>query len=196
MPPRVPIDPEGIYHIGSRGTYGRTLFRDVGEHELFLFLYNRNALKHRWETLAWALVKNHHHFVVRLTEGGLSEGMRVLHGGFSRRIHARYDQTRKGHLFRHAFFARQLEDIDDVVSTCAYVDLNPGRYRKTPHTRATDWGGYAATLGLAHPRRFHSPGALLEMIDRNPRTARALYRQVVQELHARERHVSSPNNGA
>ena len=120
----------------------------------------------------------------------------MLHGGFSRRIHARYGQTRKGHLFRHAFFARQLEDIDDVVSTCAYVDLNPGRYRKTPHTRATDWGGYAATLGLAHPRRFHSPGALLEMIDRNPRTARALYRQVVQELHARERHVSSPNNGA
>ena len=32
--------------------------------------------------------KNHHHFVVELTRGGPSEGMRELHGGYSRRIHA------------------------------------------------------------------------------------------------------------
>ena len=30
MPLRPPIDPQGTYHVGSRGTYGRTLFRTPG----------------------------------------------------------------------------------------------------------------------------------------------------------------------
>src|SRR5690349_21469091 len=119
-----------MYHVGSRGTYGRPLFRTRGEHELFLELYGKVARKYGWRTLAWALMKNHHHFVIELTKGGLSEGMRELHGGYSRRIHAAYGQTRKGHLFRHAFFARLLVDDRDVVGTCAYVDLNPSSSRR------------------------------------------------------------------
>ena len=36
MPRREPIDPEGFYHVSSRGCYGRTLFATVNEHERFL----------------------------------------------------------------------------------------------------------------------------------------------------------------
>jgi REP-associated tyrosine transposase len=196
MPRRPAIDPEGLYHIGSRGTYGRPLFRSVDEHELFLWLFARTARKYRWETLAWVLMKNHHHFVIRLTEGGLSEGLRIVHGGYSRRIHERYGQTRKGHLFRHAFFARELQDTEDVIWTCAYVDANPGRHRANPNPRASDWCGYAAALGRKHPRRFHSPSALLELIDNDPRRARAQYRELVANRHALERHGPSPNDGS
>ena len=56
-------------------------------------MYARVARKYRWATIAWALMQNHHHFVIRLTDGGLSEGMRELHGGYSRWIHAMYGQT-------------------------------------------------------------------------------------------------------
>jgi REP element-mobilizing transposase RayT len=172
------------------------LFRDSSEHELFLWLFARAARKYRWETLAWALMKNHHHFVIRLTEDGLSDGLRVVHGSYSRRIHEAYGQTRKGHLFRHAFFARELEDVDDVVWTCAYVDANPGRHRASPAPRSSDWGGYAATLGRKHPRRFHLPGSLLELLDQDPRRAREQYRVLVANRHALEGHDPSPNNGS
>ncbi len=37
-------------------------------------MYLRTARKYGWETPSWALMENHHHFVVRLTKGGLSEG--------------------------------------------------------------------------------------------------------------------------
>lgn len=195
MPRRPPINPEGLYHVGSRGTYGRTLFADASEHELFLWLYARAGRRYGWETLAWTLMKNHHHFVIKLTEGGLSEGLRVVHGNYSRRIHEQYGQTRKGHLFRHAFFARELEDTDDVIWTCAYVDANPGRHRVSPAPRASDWGGYAATLGRKHPRRFHSPSSLLELLDPDPRRARERYRQLVTNRHALEKPAPSPNNG-
>src|SRR5437899_11522443 len=86
VPRRPPIDPQGYYHAGSRGSYGRALFQSPGEHELFLELYERSARKYGWLTLAWTLVHNHHHFVIKLTDGGLSEGWREIHGSFSRRI--------------------------------------------------------------------------------------------------------------
>jgi hypothetical protein len=110
-------------------------------------MYTRVARKYRWATLAWALMKNHHHFALRLSEGGLSEGMQELHGGYSRWIHELYGQTRKGHLFRHAFYAREIEDDADLIATCTYIDLNPASNRPTAAPLESDWCSYAATIG-------------------------------------------------
>lgn len=171
MPRRPPINSEGFYHVGSRGVYGQTLFANVVEHEVFLLMYTRVSLKYAWRTLTWTLRKNHHHFVIGLTNGGLSEGMRELHGGFSRWRHEIYGQTRMGHLVRHAFFARELFDDGDVIQACVYVDLNPAAKRVSCRPRRADWCGYAATLGLSHPRPFHSPAVLLELLSSQPAEA-------------------------
>jgi REP element-mobilizing transposase RayT len=184
VPRRGYIDPEGYYHVGSRGVYGRTLFANKVEHEVFLLMFTRVALKYRLRTLTWALMKNHHHFVLRLTDGGLSEAMRELHGGYSRWRHEVYGQTRLGHLVRHAFFARELEDGEDVVRACVYVDLNPAAKRISCRPRRADWSGYASTLGLSHPRPFHSPSDLLELLDAKPAAARSSYRRLVENEHA------------
>lgn len=194
MPRRPPVDPEGLYHVGSRGSYGHALYKDVLEHEVFLRMYERVWAKYRWETLAWALMKNHYHLVIRLTDGGLSEGMRELNGGFSRWRNDVHGLTRKGHLVRHGFFARPLADDADVVGTCAYVDLNPIAHRSSPAPRRSDWSGLMATLGRTHPRRFHRPAALLELVDDRPDAARRKYRQALLEEHVRRRQVPSPND--
>jgi REP element-mobilizing transposase RayT len=171
------------------------LFSTPGEHGLFLELYGRVARKYGWRTLAWTLMKNHHHFVIELTQAGLSEGMRELHGGYSRRIHAAYGQTRKGHLFRHAFFARLLRDERDIVGACAYVDLNPSRNRMRPNPRKGDWCGYAATLGLEKLRPFHRPERLLRLLDPNTACSRSKYRALIDEIHASHHRQPSPNDG-
>ena len=70
--------------LSSRGCYGQPLFEDDVQHELFLVSMRRVAAKYSWVTLTWALMPNHH--ALRRsgsTEGGLSEGMRELHGMFS-----------------------------------------------------------------------------------------------------------------
>ncbi len=194
MPRRPPINPTGYYHVSSRGCYGRTLFDTPAQHEVFLRMYMRTARKHRWETPSWALMENHHHFVIRLTEGGLSEGMRELHGGYSRWIHALYGQTRQGHLFRHAFFARELTTDADVLVACCYVDLNASAARLARNPEETIWCGYRATIGLDHPRPFHRPSALLELISPRPTAARAAYRQLVHERLVYRDQGQSPND--
>lgn len=195
MPRRPPINPLGYYHVGSRGCYGRTLFGTVAQHEVFLRMYARIARKYGWETPSWALMKNHHHFVIRLMEGGLSEGMRELHGGYARWIHALYGQTRQGHLFRHGFFARELTTEADVLVTCCYVDLNASAARPERLPEEAEWCGYRATIGLEHPRAFHSPSVLLELIAPQPAAAQVAYQRLVHERLALRSHDSSPNDG-
>ncbi len=195
MPRREPIDPEGFYHVSSRGCYGRTLFENDSQHERFLTMYARVALKYGWETPSWALVKNHHHFVIHLTRGGLSEGMRELHGGYSRWFHEIYGQTRQGHLFRHAFFARRLKTEIAVVIACVYVDRNASKALRLALAEEGRWCSYPATLGLEPPRPFHTPSTLLKLIHDSPAQARVDYRAFVQEGLAFPGQDPSPNDG-
>jgi len=194
MPRRPPIDPQGYYHVGSRGSYGQLLFRTPDQYELFLRLYARSAQKYGWETLAWVSMPNHHHFVIKLTEGGLSEGLREVHGSFSRRIHAMYGVTGQGHLVRHAFFGRELRSDAEILVAGRYVDLNESTATKR-RREATHWGGYRATVGLERPRPFHNPHELLGLISPTPNSARTAYRQFVLEGLASQGPDPSPNDG-
>ena len=173
------IDPLGYYHVSSRGCYGRPLFETPAQHELYLTLYGRFARKYGWQTLDWALMKNHHHFIVRLTRGGLSEGMRTINSGFSRRIHAMEGQTGKGHLVRHCFYGGALTSESSVLEACRYVDLNGPRAGLCEAPEDWSWSGHRALVGLAPPRPIHHPEVLLELVDRSLTRARARYREFV-----------------
>ena len=192
MPRRPPINPDGYYHVSSRGTYGVPIFRDDADRELFLRLYHRAATKYRWTTLTWALKSNHHHFAIKLTDGGLSEGMRELHSQYSRHIHAELGLTNTGHLVRHAFFAREATSNESVIDMCRYVDLNGYGGTRSPSTWT--WCGYLATMGGEPPRPFHKPSALLELINPDPLVARRLYAEhVAKEIAERaERPPKAP----
>jgi putative transposase len=194
MPRRTPIDPQGLYHVGSRGCYGQRIFRRPEHYELFLRRYTKVATKYGWSTYEWVLMPNHHHFVIELTNGGLSEGMRELHGWYSRMLHAEYGVTGQGHLVRHAFFARRLTSDAETVTACRYVSLNHARATgEAPHL--TPYGGYPATIGLCHPQPFHSPAALLGLISSSPSAAQVSYRAFVLEGLDQDGHGPSPNDG-
>lgn len=180
-----PIREVGYYHVGARGTYGRPLFRDDNEHELFLRLYTMTASKYGWKTLSWALMWNHHHFLLRLVNGGLSDGMRALHSNFSRRMNAKYGLTNQGHLVRHCFFASEATTLESVTSRARYIDLNPVRAGLCRQPTDWRWSSYAATLDHAYPEPFHNPDELLALLDDDPRRARRAYREFVRDGDAR-----------
>jgi putative transposase len=176
-----PINDLGYYHVSTRGSYGRPLFRERFEHELFLQLYARTAEKYRWKTLAWALMWNHHHFLVRLTEGGLSNGMRCLHSNFSRRMNAKDGLTNKGHLVRHCFFAGEALSTESVIRRARYIDLNPVEAGLCARPEQWAWSSYRATLGLSYPQSFHDPAELLRLLSDDPVKARWDYRRFVRQ---------------
>jgi len=176
-----PIKDIGYYHIGSRGAYGRPLFRNESEHELFLKLYAQAAERYGWKTLSWALMWNHHHFLIRLVDGGLSKGMREIHGGFSRRMNKEDGLTNQGHLVRHCFFASECLSIESIKRRSRYIDLNPVKAGLCQRPDEWRWSSYGATMGLTYPRSFHEPNELLELLSHDPRKARRLYRSFIRE---------------
>lgn len=180
MPRRTPpIESQGIYHVGSRGNFGRPLFQNDGEHELFLELYTKYSAKFRWRTLAWCLLWNHYHFLVELVDGGLSEGMKRINHSFSRRLNAAYGRTGEGHLVRHGFDARHVATEAHLYEVMPYIDLNPVEARRCRFPQDWRWSGCAATLGLARARPFHDVRAQLEHFGSSATRARASYRRVL-----------------
>jgi putative transposase len=178
-PRRGPINPTGYYHLSTRGNFGEQLFRSDGEHELYLGLYARSATQFGWTTLGWALLWNHVHFVVRLSDDGLSEGMRRVNHGFARRMNAAYGRTGKGHLVRHSFFANEMTTHEYLLGALRYVDRNALEAGLCERPEDWRWCGYAATIGLARPRPFHDVAATLRLLRASGAGARAAYAELV-----------------
>jgi REP element-mobilizing transposase RayT len=164
------------YHVGTRGNNQRDIFTDDFSRLIFLLMLQRLAKNHDWRVLAYCLMINHYHVVLQLGTGGLSRGMKSLNGGYARAFNAR--EERRDHLFGRRFWSRELGDADDVLRTCAYIDLNPTRsFAVAPED--WPWSSYRAAAGLEPPKGFHKVNDLWQLISPRPRTSMDAYTALI-----------------
>ena len=97
MPRSARIDIEGLLqHVIARGIEKRDIFCDDKDRRAFVERLSPMLLKTRTQCLAWALMSNHFHLLLRPTEGKLSELMRRLLTGYAVSFNLRHH--RSGHL--------------------------------------------------------------------------------------------------
>jgi putative transposase len=76
------------------------------------------------ELVAFALMPNHFHLLVReVKEGGVSRYLQRIEGGFAKYSQAKYKQT--GHFFERSFKAVQIDDNVQLLHLSAYIHKNP-----------------------------------------------------------------------
>jgi putative transposase len=158
-PPRSVVA-NGIYHARSRGSNREPLYFDDADYQEFLMQLGDIAKRYAWVVYAYCLMPNHNHLLVRVPECGLSEGMRDLNGGFSRRTSAKYGRI--AHLFKNRFGERLVEDDDDFAHVTRYIFLNPVEAGICDHPRRWRWSSYRATAGLEEAPSWLAAGELLE----------------------------------
>jgi REP element-mobilizing transposase RayT len=186
-PPRV--ERTGCYyHVGTRGNNQRSIYRDPSSRSLFLVRLGIVVRRYEWTLVTYCLMTNHYHLVLKVGDSGMARGMQQLNGGYAIAFNAR--AGRRDHLFGRRYWSRELEDDDDLLETCRYVDLNPVRKGLTRVPQDWRWSGYAAAIGLAAPERFHRPDELWRYFDRRPRVAMDIYRRFVEEALPGTRPVS------
>jgi putative transposase len=170
--------PDGIYHVGSRGNNGETMFRDAVDRMDWLRRFAKVAMKYRWVGWSYCLMGNHFHFLVQIPHGGLSRGMQELNTGYSIRTNKRHGRT--GHLVRNRFYSRLIESESHLLEVCRYIVLNPVRAGLCPAPDDWPWSSYRATVGveLAHP--FLQVDRILGLFGKSPNAARAAYRDFVR----------------
>jgi REP-associated tyrosine transposase len=176
-------DSTAFYHVGSRGNDGRWIFGDDHDRRLFLVLLERTARRHGWIVLAYCLMTNHFHLVIRIPDGGLSAGMQLLNTAYSQITNARYGST--GHLFRNRFGSKMMFEEAHLLEGCRYVVLNPVRAGICARAEEWPWSSYRASAGLVHAPAFLAVGELLGLFAPDPEAARRVYCDFVSAGHVR-----------
>jgi putative transposase len=168
--------PGAYYHVGTRGNNRQDIYTNDTSRLIFYLWLQILAKRYGWRIVAYCLMVNHYHLVLQIGPLGLSRGMQGLNGGYARAFNAR--EGRSDHLLGRRFWSRQLDDIDDLIRTSVYVDLNP--------TRSFDvapadwrWSGHRAAIGLDAPTGFHKVGDIWQRLDPKPRTAMDSYAELV-----------------
>lgn len=175
-PPRDEL-PGAYYHVGTRGNNQRDIYTDDRSRLIFLLQLQLLCRRYGWQIVAYCLMINHYHLVMRIGHKGLSRGMQSLNSGYAHAFNQRAE--RRDHLFGRRFWSRELADLDDVIGTCVYVDLNPTRsFDIAPQDWR--WSGYRATIGLDGPTGFHQVQRLWRLVDTKPRGAMDSYGELVR----------------
>jgi REP element-mobilizing transposase RayT len=137
----------GAHHVVTRGNNKQRIFLTDDDRACFLTLLNRVAKKRRWEVLAYCLMRNHYHLILRVESGGLARGICELNGAYALWFNA--EHGRINHLFGRRYWNRYLADERDLVNAIRYVVQNPRRAGLDGPLEAHVWTSYRATIGMA-----------------------------------------------
>ena len=133
-----------FYHVYNRGTDKRAIFINGADFDRFLKSmqefnsidpigsifqnsFAENKLRRRTSKLVnivcYCLNSNHYHFILeQIVDGGISEFIKRLAGGFTKYFNAKYDRT--GVLFQGKFKANHIDSNEYLLHASSYVNLN------------------------------------------------------------------------
>lgn len=139
------IAPGGLfYHVLNRGNAQARVFHDDADYRNFLGLMAKAGEKMPMRHLAYCLMPNHFHLVVRPeADGDLGRWMQWLLTTHVRRHHRRYGTS--GHVWQGRFKSFVIQDDEHLLTALRYVERNPLRARLVE--RAEDWSWSSAAYG-------------------------------------------------
>src|SRR3954447_6767957 len=159
----------GYHHVVTRGNNKRVIYKNDRDRWSFCATVDRIAERHGWTIVAYCLMKNHYHLVIRVGERGLAAGMCELNTAYACGFNARHGRI--NHLFGRRYWNRRIKSEASLMNTVRYVVQNPRRAGGKRPLEAYVWTSYAATIGLAFPRMKLAPGELLPFFGRTPERA-------------------------
>ena len=159
--------PDHYYHIYNRGNNGEDLFLQEKNYNYFLTLYYKYIFSIA-DTFAYAFLKNHFHFLVRLKDIKTSEVLKTsevsknevsktsdvldttaiskyysqkfsnFFNAYAKAFNKQYN--RKGSLFQTRFGRKRIQSNSHLIYLVQYIHLNPQR-----HTFVQDFRDYPYT---------------------------------------------------
>ena len=142
--PRTDV-PGGIHHATSRGAAQLAIYRDDHDRLAFLGGLARVSTDHGWRCLAYCLMDNHYHVLVRTPRPTLRVGMQQLNGRYAQGFNARH--RRSGHVFDGRYTSVSVEHDSHLRELIRYISLNPVRAGACLAPGEWFWSSYPALVG-------------------------------------------------
>ncbi len=126
------------FHVLSRGNSRAEVFHKSDDYAAFLRLINEAGERLPMRLLAFCLMPNHFHLVLRpYSDGDLSRWMQWLMTSHVRRYHRHYKGS--GHVWQGRFKSFPIQDDGHLLCVLRYVERNPVRAKTIPVRKAQRW---------------------------------------------------------
>jgi REP element-mobilizing transposase RayT len=135
------------YHVIARGNRRDAIFVDDEDRQRFLMDVGRVAARVDWAVLAYCLMENHYHLLLRTNQPTLARGMRDINSAHSQRFNRRHGRV--GHVLQGRYKAMLVEEAGYLFELARYIVLNPVRAGMCAAPGQWPWSSYAVTAGLA-----------------------------------------------
>jgi len=176
MPRKARIDAPGtLHHIIVRGIERKRLFQDNIDNDNFLERVDLVLTETSTPCYAWALMKNHAHFLLKTGMVPIATIMRRLLTGYAQQFNRRHD--RHGPLFQNRYKSILCQEDAYLRELVRYIHLNPLRaeiVKDMDALKLYPYCGHGALMGEV-PHSFQDTDYILNFFGHNIEPARRSY---------------------
>lgn len=182
MPRTARLDaPDLLQHVIVRGVERCDIFGDDNDRSRFVSSLSKLLVQTGTECLAWTLMSNHVHLLLRPRQTLLAPVMRRLLTGYAVYFNLRHQ--RFGHLFQNRYKSIVCEEDTYLLELIRYIHLNPLRAGVVADLAALDsypWAGHSIIMGKGD-MAGQVADEVLAYFGKRKKEAREKYRQFVAD---------------
>jgi len=171
--------PGGVYHVIIRGIERRDLFKDKSDYRQFLVRLEAGLKSWKHQCLAWALMPNHVHLLLRQGQAPLSKMMRGLLTGYALYFNHKY--KRSGYVYQNRYKSIMCQEDAYLSELIRYIHLNPVRAGIVASIDVLDaypWTGHSV-ISEKVERGWQSTQEVLSLFGENKKAAWEKYRSFI-----------------
>lgn len=173
--PRVFVD-GAVYHVYCRVGRGEPVFQNQAEAEALIKVLGEVKRRDGLAVLAWCIMSNHYHLVLRCGQAPLWRTMRLIQGRYAKGFNRR--QRVYGPLWQGRYKAKLVVGERHLQQVIVYVHLNPWAAGGVREPAMHRWNGHKELLGTGEAGLADVDEALLAFGE----TREAARRTYVQAL--------------
>ncbi|MFT5874496.1 MAG: putative transposase [Clostridium sp.] len=137
-----------IYHITTRGNNKNDIFKDEEDFKAYLTTLGEALIYYshtNYELVAYCLMDNHVHLIIKTGEEPLTRIMRRINSIYTRYFNKKYNYI--GHLFQAKYFSKLIESDKQILEASRYVHLNPVKAKMVSIPEKYQWTSYRMFIG-------------------------------------------------
>ena len=176
------------YHVTCRGNARQAILSSDADRSAFLDLLSRSSDVYGVEILAYVLMTNHFHLLVKTPRGNLQEFMRhfnISYTGWYNRRH-----RRSGHLYQGRYHSFLIDADNYLKEVSRYIHLNPVKIKQARSKddaarkkilRSYGWSSYPGYVARRERRPFLRVAEVLEYFGGDTPGGRRGYARYVEQ---------------
>lgn len=176
------------YHITCRGNARQEIFLNDADYSKFLDLLERSSDIYQVDILAFVLIINHFHLLVKTHLANLQEFMRHFNISYTSYYNRRHQKT--GHLYQGRYKSFLIDAAHYLQEVSRYIHLNPLRVKgksnlnvdeKIRYLKQYGWSSYPGYISPRARESFVCVNEILGYFGGDTSQGRRKYEKFVEE---------------